>query len=58
MGKIEYMQEPESDVFLFRLGSFSYAKLNLLYILQKYKASEWMDVDILIDWSNFGDKRS
>ena len=32
-----YEEDSEKTIFLFRLGSFRYAKLNLLYILQKYE---------------------
>lgn len=56
-GSILYKEDPESTIFLFRLGSYRFAKLNLLYILMKYEPHEWINVDILINWTNFDDFR-
>ena len=39
-----------SDVAFFRLGYFDYAKLNTENMLRKYDASEWYEVDLLLNW--------
>ena len=42
---------PNQDVFIFRLGTFNYMKLNLEYMVKKVNNEQWYQVDLLIKWS-------
>ena len=46
----EYVKVEFSDVALFRLGYFNYAKLNTESMVKQFKEDEWYVIDLIFDW--------
>ena len=48
------MVEEPSDVLLYRMGLYSYHKLNFNDGNEKADSDRWYDIDLILDWD--GDK--